>query len=102
MSESNQAQGLCSLCGWDHSEDEPCPPLRDTLPSNEKREPGYNCDPEPDPLRVSFPLVTGGLDAEIDVMGVCVQALQQLDDLGRSSVVTYLANRFGVMHVRVR
>ena len=55
-----------------------------------------------EPMQKCYPLVSQGFDKEMDILGVCVQALNELDDLQRSSVVTYLANRFGVLRVSPR
>lgn len=47
-----------------------------------------------------YPLVTQGIDLEMDVLGICVQALGELNDLQKTSIVTYLASRFGVFRDR--
>lgn len=51
----------------------------------------------PEPLKREFVMITNGLDKEIDMLGVCVLALNELSDLQKASIVTYLCQRYGVL-----
>ena len=47
-----------------------------------------------EPMKRTFQLLTNGQDLEIDVIGICIDAIEQLPPEDRRRVLDYLAERY--------